>query len=192
MKFRCPDSIFTFVFLNLIDISDLKGSFGRHVQILFVYIERLSNAFILILCYNYNNGRSTNGQTHSTTTTHNNFTYYALFLKQLPSGISNSILHQIRFNNFIPPSLVSVNPCERSAGVCDENAECIPRGNDFMCRCRRGFTGDGRNCTRGEYTTNEVKPFHGYSRFVVRTTLDPSNVALTVQKEVISTGTYII
>ena len=30
---------------------------------------------------------------------------------------------------------------------CDPNALCTNTEGSYLCRCRRGFVGDGRNCT---------------------------------------------
>ena len=36
------------------------------------------------------------------------------------------------------------------ANECDLNAMCTNTEGSYVCRCRRGYAGDGRNCT-GEY-----------------------------------------
>ena len=41
---------------------------------------------------------------------------------------------------------LAIDPC--ASNDCDPtNGECIPSGNTFMCMCKAGYTGDGKNCT---------------------------------------------
>ena len=47
-----------------------------------------------------------------------------------------------------PLCLISdVDECERSdANGCDSNALCTNTEGSYVCRCLRGFSGDGRSC----------------------------------------------
>ncbi|XP_053375002.1 nidogen-1-like [Mercenaria mercenaria] len=38
------------------------------------------------------------------------------------------------------------DPCEEGAKNCDENADCIPQAESYICDCKTGFVGDGRTC----------------------------------------------
>ena len=53
-------------------------------------------------------------------------------------------------------SVSDVNECE-TPGInnCNINASCINNDGSYTCECRRGFAGDGVNCT-GEWTLNHL------------------------------------
>ncbi|KAK6191563.1 hypothetical protein SNE40_003218 [Patella caerulea] len=42
--------------------------------------------------------------------------------------------------------LVGEDPCRNAAQDCDVNADCIPSGETFRCKCRVGYDGDGVSC----------------------------------------------
>lgn len=41
---------------------------------------------------------------------------------------------------------VGTDPCEDGAQYCDDNADCVTRGDQYQCQCRPGYVGDGRTC----------------------------------------------
>lgn len=44
--------------------------------------------------------------------------------------------------------LVDVNECaNEETNECDTNALCTNTNGSYVCRCTKGFKGDGRNCT---------------------------------------------
>ncbi|KAJ8309420.1 hypothetical protein KUTeg_014294 [Tegillarca granosa] len=38
------------------------------------------------------------------------------------------------------------DPCEDGAQYCDQNADCVTRGDQYQCQCRPGYVGDGKTC----------------------------------------------
>ena len=42
---------------------------------------------------------------------------------------------------------VSFNGCKLSPSVCSSNARCTDIMGSYLCRCKAGFTGDGKNCS---------------------------------------------
>lgn len=42
---------------------------------------------------------------------------------------------------------VGMDPCLEGIQNCDPNSNCIPRGDQYDCVCKTGFSGDGRVCT---------------------------------------------
>eukprot|EP00124_Ichthyophonus_hoferi_P005979 Ihof_evm1s1092 gene=Ihof_evmTU1s1092 len=45
-------------------------------------------------------------------------------------------------------ALLDENECVGYSTPCDNNAECINTRGNYTCRCKVGFTGDGRKCTK--------------------------------------------
>ena len=39
------------------------------------------------------------------------------------------------------------NECDTGNNDCDENAECDNKAGGYVCNCKEGFEGDGKNCT---------------------------------------------
>ena len=59
---------------------------------------------------------------------------------------------------------VDVDECASpEANECDLNAICTNTEGSYVCRCRKGFTGDGENCT------GKIKYFHVTYPFVSTT-----------------------
>ena len=42
---------------------------------------------------------------------------------------------------------VAFNGCKLSPSVCSQNARCTDIMGSYLCRCKAGFTGDGKNCS---------------------------------------------
>jgi len=47
-------------------------------------------------------------------------------------------------------SFEDVDECENEENACDDNALCSNTAGSYVCRCIRGFSGDGRTCV-GNY-----------------------------------------
>ena len=58
--------------------------------------------------------------------------------RSLCPSMNNVLVLLVLFNT-------DVNECEED--VCDSNARCFNTEGSHVCRCRRGFTGDGKTCT---------------------------------------------
>ena len=43
---------------------------------------------------------------------------------------------------------------EESSNECDVNAECTNTEGFYTCKCRDGYLGDGKNCSRNNYDLN--------------------------------------
>jgi len=49
---------------------------------------------------------------------------------------------------FIPQTVADIDECGNpESNECDPNALCTNTEGSHVCRCLRGFEGDGRNCT---------------------------------------------
>ena len=46
-----------------------------------------------------------------------------------------------------------VNECSADSKPCDDNADCSNTEGSYSCRCKSGFTGNGKTCQGSEYLT---------------------------------------
>lgn len=60
---------------------------------------------------------------------------------------STNVKARSSFVNFPVVSFADVDECSLTGGSgCDPNALCTNTEGSYICRCLRGFEGDGRNC----------------------------------------------
>ena len=38
------------------------------------------------------------------------------------------------------------NDCTKISGICHVDADCFANGTSFECKCKNGYTGDGKDC----------------------------------------------
>ena len=43
---------------------------------------------------------------------------------------------------------VDVDECTAFPNICGANADCHNTDGSYICHCKAGYTGDGKNCTR--------------------------------------------
>ena len=66
------------------------------------------------------------------------------------------------FFNFICVSFSILDVDECSNNTCHSNATCNNTIGSFHCTCKKGFTGDGRNCTGMKCRCKPSFPFSCY------------------------------
>ena len=49
-----------------------------------------------------------------------------------------------------------VDECTASLPVCDVNAQCTNTNGSYACKCKNGFSGDGKTC-QGLFSENRLK-----------------------------------
>lgn len=49
--------------------------------------------------------------------------------------------------------LSDVDECSADSKPCDDNADCSNTEGSYSCRCKLGFTGDGKTCQGGQFFT---------------------------------------
>lgn len=52
--------------------------------------------------------------------------------------------------------MTGMDPCLEGIQNCDPNSNCIPRGDQYDCVCKTGFSGDGRVCTDVDECTADL------------------------------------
>lgn len=50
-------------------------------------------------------------------------------------------------NQYVLYSVLDIDECSADFSVCDVNAVCQNTFGSYICSCKAGFTGDGKNCT---------------------------------------------
>ena len=43
---------------------------------------------------------------------------------------------------------VDVDECAVFPNICGANADCLNSDGSYICNCKAGYTGDGKNCSR--------------------------------------------
>ena len=66
--------------------------------------------------------------------------YFMLCSQHLPSDRLGTL------SLFVSLFCVDIDECENGENVCDANALCSNTPGSYVCRCIRGFEGDGRTC----------------------------------------------
>ena len=51
------------------------------------------------------------------------------------------------FSLFLSNLTTDIDECEATPGKCHKEATCNNTNGSYVCTCKPGFIGDGRNCT---------------------------------------------
>ena len=70
--------------------------------------------------------------------------------------ITRMISDQIALNSVQLPLLIfaDLEECSTNTHNCDVNADCVNTVGSYFCKCRAGYTGDGKTCN-GKKSTNQ-------------------------------------
>ena len=49
--------------------------------------------------------------------------------------------------------LLVEDDCTKISGICHDDADCFGNGTSFECRCKAGYTGDGKSCSGMKHET---------------------------------------
>lgn len=49
--------------------------------------------------------------------------------------------------HFLFITVIDINECAMNISKCHKNAKCRNTEGSYKCKCRKGFTGDGKSCT---------------------------------------------